>query len=284
MLVLPDVTLVVVETRCHELMRLSLADMVAKVQFGGGVIVHTDKPELIPLPIPVEYIAVPNWPTKVAQGGFYYMEAGHAAKTSHVLLMEWDAGLRNIECWSDEFLQYDYIGAPWVFSLGLRYRKHTVGNGGFLLMSKKLVDHIYEQRGAHKMHTDMEVAQSNRIRLENEIGAKWASEEVAIRFSYEHYGHAGHRIRALPSFGYHDIFNWPLALEREEVVKRTRLVMQNEYVVRNTSKLKLLSTAWPWVRQEVGAEAFDAAIRHHYPRQQNPLIRPRAFKRVGVKA
>lgn len=259
MLNLPDVTLVVAETRCHELMRLTLTDAVLKVKF-GGIVIHTDKPELIGIPAPAEYITVPDWPNKIEQGQFYYMEAGHAAKTSHVLLTEWDGGIRDVNAWSDDFLKYDYIGAPWVWAKGQR---HTVGNGGFMLLSKRMIEHVYPARNSFKISTDVGYSQVNRLRLEREIGARWAPEPVAIQFSYEHYYEA-HRSQSKPSFGYHDIFNWPLALPKDEVIRRTRLVMQNRYIVTHTPKLKLLATWFPWVRDVIGHEEYDAAARHHF--------------------
>ena len=273
MLNLPAVTLVAAETRCHELMRLALTDMVLQVKFGGGVIIHTDKPELIGIPVTAQYVAVPDWPDKIAQGSFYYMEAARSAQTSHALLMEWDAGLRDAAMWTDEFLQYDYIGAPWAWARGQR---HTVGNGGFLLLSKRMADHVYTNRSSLRINTDMHYSQVNRMRLEKEIGAKWAPQDLAYRFSYEH-GPERHRSESKPSFGYHDIFNWPLALSRDEVIRRTRLVMQNQYIVTRTPKLRLLAQSWPWVRAAIGNEEFDAACRHHFAARPVHSIQQRAI-------
>jgi len=199
------------------------------------------------------------------------MDAGCAAKTSHVLQMEWDAGLRDVNSWSDEFLQYDYIGAPWVWARG---QQHSVGNGGFVLLSKRMCEHVHANRSTFRIANDVAYSQINRFRLEKEIGAKWAPESVAIRFAYEHY-YEPHRSQSKPSFGYHDIFNWPLALPHDEVLRRARIVMQNEYIVRNTPKLRLLAQWWPWVPKEIGDEAaYEAACRHHFgpthPSQRPP--------------
>jgi hypothetical protein len=43
MLELPDVTLVIAETRAHELGRLAIEACLAKARF-GGVVIHTDNP------------------------------------------------------------------------------------------------------------------------------------------------------------------------------------------------------------------------------------------------
>ena len=278
MLNLPDVTLIVAETRCHELMRLTLTDMVLKVKF-GGIVIHTDKPELIGIPAPAEYITVPDWPNKIEQGYFYYMDAGCAAKTSHVLQIEWDAGIRDVNSWTDEFLNFDYIGAPWVWTKG---PYHSVGNGGFVLLSKRMCEHVHANRNTFRIKTDTDYAQANRIRLEKEIGAKWAPPELAYQFAYEH-GREAHRSMSKPSFGYHDIFNWPLALPHDEVIRRTKIVMANEYIVRNTPKLQLLANWWPWVRTEIGNLEYDAACRHHFKGPTGARPRPGTFSQLRTR-
>jgi len=270
MLDLPDVTLCVAETRCHELMRITLTDLTSAIKF-GGVIIHTDKPELIGGIPGATYRQVPDWPNKIDQGKFYYMEAPVAATTSHVLMTEWDGGLRDVNAWSNDFLNFDYIGAPWVWARGQR---HTVGNGGFMLLSTRMAQHVYANRHRFKIHTDVGYSQVNRLQIEKEIGAKWAPEDVAIRFSYEHY-YEPHRSQSKPSFGYHDIFNWPLALLHDEVVRRTRLVMENPYIVRSTPKLQLLGQWWPKVRDDIGHIAFDNAARHQFGPRGSPTPSPR---------
>jgi hypothetical protein len=142
--------------------------------------------------------------------------------------------------------------------------EHSVGNGGFLLLSKRMADYVYDRRRAFRIMTDMHYCRDNRVRLEREIGAKWAPPHVAAKFSFEH-GTQPHRSQSPSSFGYHDIFNWPLALPHDEVIRRVRLVMQNHYIVTHTPKLKLLAQSWPWVRAEIGNLEYDAAARHTPP-------------------
>ena len=203
MLNLPDVTLVTVETQCHELARLAVADAVSKVNF-GGVVIYTDHPEKIEVP-GAECRTVPNWSNKIQFGEFYYQEAAQSAKTSHILMMEWDGGIRDVSSWRDDFLGYDLIGAPWV---GQNAGHHglSVGNGGFMLVSRKLADAVYAKRAEFHIATDMDLSRERRRYFEQAIGAKWAPEQVGFQFSYEH----GYKPRASasPSFGYHDVFNW----------------------------------------------------------------------------
>ena len=68
-------------------------------------------------------------------------------QTSHCLVVQADGFVLDPARWRDQFLEYDYIGAPWpeyVAITGpgnrrLRLDKNPVGNGGFSLRSKKLL-------------------------------------------------------------------------------------------------------------------------------------------------
>ena len=55
--------------------------------------------------------------------------------TSHVLIIHPDGYIQNPSAWNDEWLTYDYVGSSWWFKDG-----KNVGNGGFSLRSKKLLD------------------------------------------------------------------------------------------------------------------------------------------------
>ncbi len=57
-------------------------------------------------------------------------------ETSHALCIQWDGYVLRGQAWDPAFLTYDYIGAPWPhFSDG-----HNVGNGGFSLRSRRLLE------------------------------------------------------------------------------------------------------------------------------------------------
>lgn len=69
-------------------------------------------------------------------------------ETSHCLVVQADGFVLDPARWRHQFLEYDYIGAPWpeyVSITGpgiwrLRLDKNPVGNGGFSLRSKKLLE------------------------------------------------------------------------------------------------------------------------------------------------
>ena len=67
--------------------------------------------------------------------------------TPFCLVVQPDGFLINPHLWREDFLEYDYIGAPWFefmkhgrnFEKVFHFNKNQVGNGGFSLRSKKLL-------------------------------------------------------------------------------------------------------------------------------------------------
>lgn len=133
---------------------------------------------------------------------FMIKELTHQFATSHVLTIHADGYVLNHEAWSDEFLQFDYIGATWLYKDGW-----NVGNGGFSLRSKKLCDILTDNDiDEALMHPeDHCICRNYRKALEDVFGIKFAPEEVANRFSIEAYGsnaiHGADRYSG--QFGFH---------------------------------------------------------------------------------
>lgn len=62
--------------------------------------------------------------------------------TPYVLIVQHDGFILNPRNWLDDYLNYDYIGAPWPYRQPPHYHPlypYRVGNGGFSLRSKKLL-------------------------------------------------------------------------------------------------------------------------------------------------
>ncbi|MEC9064834.1 MAG: DUF5672 family protein, partial [Pseudomonadota bacterium] len=83
--------------------------------------------------------------TSIHEYNYYciYNLTGHI-DTDYCLLVQPDGFVINPDKWSDEFYDYDYIGAPWE-KVDHSYldpwgKPHRVGNGGFSFRSKKLLD------------------------------------------------------------------------------------------------------------------------------------------------
>lgn len=102
--------------------------------------------------------------------------------TEFALFFQHDGFILNPSAWTDDFLNYDYIGAVW-YHLG----PARVGNGGFSLRSRKLLKYIsenYEKIGGNLHPEDVWICDIARPFLEKE-GMKIAPVELGNRFSKE---------------------------------------------------------------------------------------------------
>ena len=146
-------------------------------------------------------------------------------ETDYVLIVQDDGWVLDIANWSDEFLEYDYVGAPvqlgrvetpegtswmkdfsWFSEIGKADRLVTpVLNGGFSLRSRRmlraLIDHPQirmeipppqiDESGPIRMEwfndaTHEDVQLTSMLRPELEaVGLRFAPLEVAVKFSFE---------------------------------------------------------------------------------------------------
>ncbi|MEI6836014.1 MAG: DUF5672 family protein [Candidatus Falkowbacteria bacterium] len=117
--------------------------------------------------------------------------------TEQVLIVQYDGFILNPNAWTDEYLKYDYIGAPWLVAdwsvnnfdfpaelLG----KFVVGNGGFSLRSKKLLNltaKLSQDDEIKRYHPeDVSICVYYRKLLEDN-GIKFAPTILAKQFSFE---------------------------------------------------------------------------------------------------
>ena len=158
-------------------------------------------------------------------------------ETDHCLVVQADGYILNPDSWTDEFLDYDYIGAPWFISDSAYidpFGKHQqVGNGGFSLRSKKLLttpsrvdipwdvnaSDFYKHMGAGLLSEDGNICVHNRHLFEAD-GCRFAPLEVACKFSIEN---RLREHRGTKSFGFHKHFPSPLVAWRMAFKKRAFL-------------------------------------------------------------
>jgi hypothetical protein len=161
MLELPNVTLVCLENRSDEKAQALMEAMRSIILFGAIVWKHDH----------TDY------------QGFREAEftAHHGVSTSHYLSIHADGFVVNPECWRPQWLDYDYIGAPW--PIDWTHTRYRVGNSGFSLRSVKLNARV-EQLGNHPMNNDELVCQNYREQLETEC-FKFAPVNDAAAFSVE---------------------------------------------------------------------------------------------------
>jgi len=136
-------------------------------------------------------------------------------KTSHYLVVQWDAWVTNPDMWSDAFLEFDYIGAPWPW-----YRDGgTVGNFGFSLCSTRLFRFLSEHEDEFPFECPLDVTICREYRPRLQRCFSWAPDRIATRFSFETWP----LFSLMPkTFGFHGFRNWPFVLSGAELDNRLR--------------------------------------------------------------
>jgi hypothetical protein len=227
---LPDVTLVTAYNIAHELSAMAIEECLKKIE-PADVIVFSDKPPKIPGVSyrPVQGPEELNWWENIV-----WYEIPEAVKTSHFLLVQYDSWVLEQTCWSNEWLEHDYIGAPW-WRFDERY---NMGNGGFSLRSTKLMRHLARNRDTYPLSTPEDNAICLFYRPSLELEFKYAPVEDALTFSRERVEVNDSNGKRLPTFGYHGVFRWPEFLTVEEIKKRLRLAP--DYVISHVNTQQLL--------------------------------------------
>lgn len=100
-----------------------------------------------------------------------------AITTDYAMSVHEDGFIINPGLWRDEFLAYDYIGAPWP--------NGNVGNGGFCIESRKFMEAKQQLPfDSVGIASDIFVCDTHRSKL-LDAGLTYAPKEVALRFSTE---------------------------------------------------------------------------------------------------
>jgi hypothetical protein len=121
--------------------------------------------------------------SKEAYSAFILKELHKYIDTEFALIVQHDGYVRNYKAWTNEFLNYDYIGAVW----GWYKDGFRVGNGGFSLRSKKLLELTARDEIKQTHPEDHHIGRTYRPYLETK-GIKFAPEALAKKFSVEGYG------------------------------------------------------------------------------------------------
>ncbi len=196
---LPDVTLCTVASVNVRATLRALAVSLDQVRF-GECLLFTHAWFAVPRP-EIRLVPVPLIGSAGAYSRFVLTELVKHVTTSHCLVAQWDGHVLDARRWQPEFLHYDYIGATWPqFDDG-----HDVGNGGFSLRSRRLMEACLEP-GFDAFHPeDTAIGRENRPWLESQ-GMRFAPRELADAFSTERAGDLS------ASFGYHGVWNMPRAI------------------------------------------------------------------------
>ncbi len=198
---LPKVTLLGID--CLDIDRLvQVANICTKDFSFGAVKLLTSLPSA-----DSRVVAIPAINSIDAYSKFAINELDKFVDTEFVLIIQYDGFILNPNAWTDDFLAYDYIGAPW-----WKDEKYIVGNGGFSMRSKKLTSILKEEQ--FKLKTDIPEDWYICVTIREELekrGIKFAPAEVARRFSFESNEKDG--VVWISQFGFHglkwtDISSW----------------------------------------------------------------------------
>lgn len=208
---LPNVTLCCVDTTGRlPTSLLAIQRCMEQVEFGDAILL-TDPAMVEGMAMPAGLRIVPIAPITSIEGYSHFMLKGLApfVQTSHCLVMQWDGYVLDAGHWTDEYLACDYIGAPW--GPGQVPPGCEVGNGGFSLRSRKLLQALQDPALAAIHPEDACICQTHRAALEAK-GIVFAPLTLARRFAVEDGEMQG------DTFGFHGPQHLPRVLGPQQMV------------------------------------------------------------------
>lgn len=207
MLSLPQVTLACVDTRLPRMALDAMIICMDQVQFGKALLFTRPDHGLTDVPDTIQVIELGNINSIEAYSRFLLKGMGPYLRTSHVLIVQWDGYVLDPDMWRDAYMEVDYIGAVWP-----QYGdEHRVGNGGFSLRSRKLLDALASDDIIASHPEDTCIARTWRTQLEQRWGIRFADENMAHQFAFER------DRQTLSSFGFHGLSNMALLLSESQL-------------------------------------------------------------------
>jgi len=177
---------------------------------------------------------------------FMLKELVRHVATDFVQIVQWDGYVINGAAWTDEFHDYDYIGARWWF----REDGWNVGNGGFSLRSRRLLEALQDPEVGIDHPEDNAICLAHRALLQARYGIRIAPAELADRYAFE-----GTR-PTLREFGFHRLFNFPLLYGEAELAEILEAIPDADFcnavsvsLVRRLAELDRVAEALHYVRR-----------------------------------
>ncbi len=204
---LPDVTLVCVDTRTPRQALEAVQRCMSQVDFGRVIFFGNQSaaPDAMPFD-GVDWIGIPALQNIGEYSRFVLHGLLPHIRTSHCLIVQWDGFVVDASMWRDDFLSVDYIGPPW-------YRKGQVigvGNGGFSLRSKRLLEALAQLPCDGDDAEDDVICKHLRQELIERFGIQFAPEDMAAQFGIE-------QGPLRPTFGFHGIEHFAHVFAEQEL-------------------------------------------------------------------
>ena len=237
---------VLADTHYHTLAHNALSNSLAKFP-SDDVLVFTDRPEFWHgyRHRTIDRIAsIEDYNRTIISG-----LAEHAISDFY-LVIQYDGFVLDGGSFLDEFLEYDYIGALWP-----HFGFHQVGNGGFSLRSRRLIDAVAEL-GSLRSNGEAEdvfICRTVRPLLERLHYVRFAEVGLAKRFAFESPG------QTHETFGFHGFLNLPLVYR-----SNPEYLLQNlpaEVVRKRQAELMYGCLAFPENERNVWWKVIDARIQ-----------------------
>lgn len=198
MLELARISLICLDTRHPDLAIYAMQRCLDQACFGEAVLLTRDGYKSPDPRIAVR--TVPPLRNMADYSAFMVRSLGSYFGGSHALVMQWDSFIVDAGAWDPAFLDYDYIGAPWP------HRAHAVGNGGFSLRSRRLLEALQDADIRELQPEDYAICDAYHDLLVSRHGIRFAPVELARRFAFEL------TPPTTPTFGFHGFFNFHLTL------------------------------------------------------------------------
>jgi hypothetical protein len=206
-LALPDVTLCCIDTRSVDQALYAIQRSMAQVRFGQVLFLapppQGDQAHRID---GMEWRVISTLQTIEDYNRAVLHDLADHVRTPYALIVQWDGFVTTADMWRPEFLTVDYIGAPWYHG----GHSGKVGNGGFSLRSKRLLDKLSAMHLDFTQPEDAVICEQRRAELENDHGIRFAPLEMAQAFGCE-YG-AYRR-----TFGFHGMHNFAHVMSRADL-------------------------------------------------------------------
>jgi hypothetical protein len=226
------ISLVLMSNVDHKLCEFAIHKTLQTIHF-DEILIFSDKP----LSIEKDYtfIELPKDFGLLEYSVWCIKQLYNFIKTDYFIIIQPDGMAINTKFWSNEFFDYDYIGAPFntadplinsalINDFDLPHyidsHEYIVGNGGFSFRSKKLLAALQDEQileysfntktNCYIVGEDFQISVINKQILTEKYGIKIAPVDMAIKFSTETLCDQGY------SFGFHGWQNLPLFLTEDE--------------------------------------------------------------------